>query len=472
MSKENNIDRLFREGLSDFSATPPTHVWDAINAEIKSNRKQKMVLLLWKGSAAAAFIGVIILAGILLHTSNTESPKYLTNLQPDSGLIISENENKQTNETGATSISNTISTNKDVEQKESLYVHELQNQKENSNINKEIKTVAFKNSEEYTNSNLLSAQNNTQIKKEVLLKAISNKDVITHTETIDPSTVFFLQNSDMDNKRMADMIFGDSEDEEEIKKELFAAISVGGQIAPSYSYRDGNNNSAKNESGITKLTGGVNVNFKTSKRFRIETGLLYAQVGQKFSNSSYTPSNSVAFGLLEDNIQPAPSANSYQNSMGNIVPKSSSSGKMFDAAPSTDFEASRTISNMAFFRNSEVEIQQELEYIEIPFILKYDIINKGIALSVNGGVSTNVLVGNNAYNISNNTRNKIGMIEGINAVSYSASFGLGLRTPINSSFDFNVEPRFKYFINSITSSSEYEYKPYSLGLLIGVNYKF
>ncbi len=467
MSKENNIDRLFREGLSDYLATPPTHVWDAINAEIKSKRKQKIVLLLWKGSAAAAFIGVIILAGILFNTRKLETPQHLSSLQSDSGQIIFKSENK---ETATTTANNTTSTNKDDKQIENLYVQELPIGKSlHSSKNIDTKTHLKSNKSKFTN--ILTTNNISKNNKEVALTFLKNKDGIAKTETIDPSTIFFLQNSNMDNKRMTDIIFGDSGEEEKIKKELFTAISVGGQIAPSYSYRDADNNSAKNESGITKLTGGVNVNFKTNKRLRIETGLLYAQVGQKFSNSSYTPNNSMAFGLLEDNIQPTPSSNNYQNSMGNIVPKRSSS-EMFDAAPLTNFGASRTISNMAFSGNSDVDIQQELEYIEIPFILKYDIINKGIALSLNGGVSTNLLVGNNAYNISNNTKNKIGMMEGINTVSYSASFGFGLRTPINSSFDFNLEPRFKYFINSITSSSNYKYKPYSMGVIVGVNYKF
>ncbi len=471
MSKENNIDRLFREGLSDYSATPPTHVWDAINAEIKSNRKQKIVLLLWKGSAAAAFIGVIILAGILFNTRKLQTPQHLTSFQSDSGITISESNNKQNNKTVKSIIDKTTPIKNNVKKKEYKYVQEIPID-ESLYSSKELGKETYLKTTKSKYTNILTTDNNSQNTKEFALTFLPNKDAITKTETIDPSTVFFLQNSNMDNKRMTDIIFGDSEEEEMIKKQPFTAISVGGQIAPSYSYRDADNNSAKNESGITKLTGGVNINFKTNKRLRIETGLLYAQVGQKFSNSSYTPNNSMAFGLLEDNIQPASSSNSYQNSMGNIVPKSSSSGKMFDAAPSTDFEASRTISNMAFFSNSEVDIQQELEYIEIPFILKYDIINKGIALSLNGGVSTNLLVGNNAYNISNNTKNKIGMMEGINAVSYSASFGFGLRTPINSSFDFNLEPRFKYFINSITSSSNYEYKPYSVGVIVGVNYKF
>ncbi len=468
MSKENNIDRLFREGLSDYTETPPTHVWDSINSQLNKERKQKMILLFWKGSAAAAFIGVIILAGLMFHSKPIENNN-LTSKVTDYNISMVDSTN--------TEVRQNITSHNNLNQNNA---HSSINDTFTSNIKSEIsiinktENISIAQDVSFQNTKTHSPYTKSQRSDIKRLEFLENKDGITKTETINPSYIFFIQNKNVIDKHFADAIFEEIEPINQIKRENspLSITSVGGQISPSYTYRNSNQNLANNESGITKINGGVHLNIKANKRLHVETGVLYSQLGQKFSNTSILVNNSMIYGLQNNKTSSSSLNSEYQNSMGNIEIESSNSDILNDAGSNNNIVTNPRISALKSAKKYNTEVQQELEYIEVPFILKYDIINKGIALSLNGGVSTNFLVGNSAYEIENSDKDKIGSMQGISSVSYSASFGLGMRTPINSSLDFNIEPRVKYFINSITKTSGYDYKPYLMGLLIGINYKF
>lgn len=160
--------------------------------------------------------------------------------------------------------------------------------------------------------------------------------------------------------------------------------------------------------------------------------------------------------------------------MGNISLESTAQQELVkDVAISN--AAIRLNSNDLAYSPTQVEaitVQQELEYLEIPFLLRYNLLNKSVGLSVSGGMSTNFLIGNNAYRLENSSKNRIGETQDINEISYSAIFGFGFRAPILKSLDFNLEPRIKYFMNSVTDSPESSYKPYSIGIYTGVSYHF
>jgi hypothetical protein len=60
----------------------------------------------------------------------------------------------------------------------------------------------------------------------------------------------------------------------------------------------------------------------------------------------------------------------------------------------------------------------------------------------------------------------------INEINYLGSFGLGLDYPVSPRFDITLEPRFRYFINPIGTSSEIIVHPFSFGFFAGFNYRF
>ena len=65
----------------------------------------------------------------------------------------------------------------------------------------------------------------------------------------------------------------------------------------------------------------------------------------------------------------------------------------------------------------------------------------------------------------------IGEATNINNISYSLNFGLGFDFPLTKKMSFNIDPKFKYQINTFKDTSG-NFRPYIIGLYTGINYKF
>jgi hypothetical protein len=89
-----------------------------------------------------------------------------------------------------------------------------------------------------------------------------------------------------------------------------------------------------------------------------------------------------------------------------------------------------------------------------------------------GGFSSNFLVGNNAYIENNTGKNLIGSTKDMEALNYSGTLGVGLKYGLSKRFYLNVEPRIKYYLNSLNSNSAVTYKPYTVGVFTGLSYEF
>ena len=61
--------------------------------------------------------------------------------------------------------------------------------------------------------------------------------------------------------------------------------------------------------------------------------------------------------------------------------------------------------------------------------------------------------------------------DNLNNIHFSTNLGIGLKYGFMKSFEFNVEPTFKYLLNTF-SSDDGNFKPYVFGIYSGVSYKF
>ncbi len=121
---------------------------------------------------------------------------------------------------------------------------------------------------------------------------------------------------------------------------------------------------------------------------------------------------------------------------------------------------------------SETGIQQHLDYLEIPFNLRYSVIDRTIEVQLVGGISTNFLVGNYVTAEGASGQEEIGYLSNISKFNYSGNAGLGMIYHMGRKLSILVEPRFRYFINSVNDSSLPVTRPYSIGLYTGLNYTF
>ena len=122
--------------------------------------------------------------------------------------------------------------------------------------------------------------------------------------------------------------------------------------------------------------------------------------------------------------------------------------------------------------SAEEGIQQQLEYLELPFNVRYTVVDRTLELQLIGGLSTNFLVNNSVTMDTPSGPEEIGYLSNIRNVNYSGNAGVGMIYHIHDRFSLRLEPRFRYFLNSVNDETLPSTRPYSLGFYTGLNYTF
>ena len=84
----------------------------------------------------------------------------------------------------------------------------------------------------------------------------------------------------------------------------------------------------------------------------------------------------------------------------------------------------------------EVTAEQYFEYVEVPFLFRYMIIDKKLDVNLCTGIWANFLVGNKAVATDNANNMAKGKTKDINTFNYSGSVSIGLEYPFTHSKAF------------------------------------
>ncbi len=252
---------------------------------------------------------------------------------------------------------------------------------------------------------------------------------------------------------------------------------VGAALSPLYSFRDAEASAmaggAEFESGIVAYAGGVHVSYRTASRLAIESGIFYNKMGISIGAPGIQLFNeSFDFSPLAQESS-STEVTSVTNSVGNIVAKS---GDVYV----NNYKLNASSSNNAFAPdnnyfnaiNTDEGIRQHLDYLELPFNLRYTLVDRTIELQLVGGMSTNFLINNYVTMETSGGTTDIGYLTNIRSVNYSGNAGLGMIYHIREKFSLRLEPRFRYFLNSINDATLPSTRPYTLGVYTGLNYTF
>ena len=92
-------------------------------------------------------------------------------------------------------------------------------------------------------------------------------------------------------------------------------------------------------------------------------------------------------------------------------------------------------------------------------------------MNVSGGLSANFLYDNSTYIVNEGSRYDLDAESGdLKNMNYSGVVGLGLEYPIITKLRINLQPTFRYSLNSINNSGTVY--PYSFGVYTGLKYNF
>ena len=482
MSDKKKIDRLFQEKFKNFEVTPDKSVWKSIDADLKNKKKERRVIpLWWKISGTAA--GIILLIAIGSYfTKDSEStlPETLVESQNNDGNLENESDSNTTLEVidSQSKLVETSPSNTNLNSKTESNLTAKSNQEKitlSKNSNKKLESkkelinnnIVLLNPSTITNSREESQNKSNSIgqskeKINLLEDAINtNENAISQSKNTSDAKENDAKAVVEEKLNNINNAIASNQTKEEIKPEVepIKRWSINPNVAPVYfnSFGDGStihsqfiNNS---KSGKINMSFGVTASYALNNKLSVRTGVSKVNLGYSTNNVAVLSSSSV--GLLNENL--------YKN----IAFSSSGNSVMFlnvNQSFSQDFPT-------AFPNKIKGEIDQEFGFIEVPLEVQYKLLDNKFGMSVIGGVSTLFLNNNEIFSVLDGEKTLLGEATNVNKTSFSANFGVGMNYNITKKINLNIEPTFKYQLNTFDNTSG-DVKPYFIGIYSGIKYKF
>lgn len=464
MQNFENIDRLFNEQLHDFSEKPRPEVWNNISERIGHNKKRKKILFITRVAAGVALLlSLSIAINYFLADKTFDNQKNITknNIIPDNNKIDNANPNKSVEEP-ATSSGSVIADNFNPVKREkpSINTNEIDAQEETFiTIDS---AVYFDNQTE--SINYLSSSDLIEPKYSV----IENENPLLDSNFIQEQVL-----SSYDSSVLL-ALSGNEKDfiEDEVKEKKEGKWLIGGQFGPMYTDDIFSSSSQpvvseqinSKEKGIVSYAGGINISYSLGKRLSVESGIQYSKYGKDLNDinvvsevnrNSYSEVNQPVLTESEDKYLIV-----ISNSAGNIRQKDGHS------TPYYSLETPASQQNLIAVDKVPNTATRYFEYVEVPITVKYKLIDRKIDFSLSTGLSANMLIA-----AKMDIEGEEYKIDNVNEYKYNYMAGIGLEYPILNNFIFNIEPKFRYSLNTLYKDS-YELHPYSFGILSGIIYRF
>ncbi|NND87844.1 MAG: outer membrane beta-barrel protein, partial [Flavobacteriaceae bacterium] len=237
--------------------------------------------------------------------------------------------------------------------------------------------------------------------------------------------------------------------------------AVSPQIAPVY-YNSLNGGSSidpmfadNSQSGDVNVSYGIQVSYKINQRLSVRSGVnnvnvSYTTGGLELANSP----ESAALSAIDHNGMGRVLTAFDKGTVSNIGPSDANFGQITPKAGGSD-----------------AEMNQQIRYYELPLELKYALLDRKIGIHFIGGLST-LFLGDNEVSVrSGSVDQVIGQANNLNDISFSTNIGLGFDYKLSQKFTFNLEPMFKYQLNTYTDSSV-DFSPYTMGVYTGLSFRF
>lgn len=475
MKKENNLDELFRDKLMNYEQEPPVYILDQVLAQVAGARRNRKIVF-WRIAGVAAALLLAFIAGWQFSMNEgNELKQPVVAGQPmrsepaaeteKAALVAQNNKEKISSESGIVRLASATksketgyTTTGAVAGKTVMHRETAPDAATDESERLQPITGLFrllKQEMEWANS--LHDRKMNQIA------------TVTSLRSIDQQI--------MEQNRQ--LILSQNESE---KKGRWL---VGAQVSPEYNVSRSSHsqvyasNMISASSNPVDLGGGISVEFKKGKRWSLQSGVYYSGMGQSSGNSSYSNRNMAASSDLSSNH-----GQEYFNAAVNIDSKSSkmmmnsTAGVIeFSSIPAgivlgTNIEDKALVSSSSAVVVSDTRFIQNFDYLEIPLYLRYTLIDSRFDVEMLGGISSNLLVGNQTFMESNAGKSLIGKTRDMETLNYSGTLGIGLKYGLSKRIFLNVEPRVKYYLNSLNSNSSVIYKPYTVGVFTGLSYEF
>ena len=530
MSDKKNIERLFQEKFKDFEAIPSQKVWDTIEVELQKKKKRRVIPIWFRfsGVAALLLVGALIGYGILnnspeinptngvvnqenndlkndngknliptenaaknndvitdvneLNDSNPEKTNAVAsdkNLQNDAvvnqevseELTPRDNNNRLKNKNTAvtyslnkktTSVKDKKKDNLQLTSENNLIANGTENKSENQIKNEVAKSTESKNNDAIANqesSKSKENQNTTLENNKIVIEKEINKtktEVAFDTKTIDEQKKDSTAVATVVPNPLEELLLQQEKEKQAVTETKVNRWQITSNVAPIYFSSASNGSPVSEEfsdnskSYEKNLSYGVGINYALSDKWTVRSGVNKLTLG-------YNTNDIVYYAGLEN------------------ATARNASGPSFQARGSQIIIEDNTAINMLSFDDipgkNAGQLNQTMGYIEVPVELSYKLLDKKFGIELIGGMSTMFLNENNLSVMSNGYSVDAGKADNLNDVSFTSNIGLGFKYKFWKSFQANIEPKFKYQLNTF-SENEGGFKPYFIGIYSGLSFSF
>ncbi len=494
MTVHSDIDNIFNEGLNDYSEKAPAFIWDNINQELNKKRNKKNRNILYAFAASIALL-LSFGSGYLFTDFNTnriaENDTKSVNIESKqtntSEIILIHKKTHSNNELSPINKSNIGKSNikKPLKQK-SIEKQTKPKNKSNSKIKKasssgillppvfaeannynESRTSSIKN-EKTTTNNKIELLTSLELKQTLLTTNKPEKDLVYEIRLLpllpEPTTIHTTTVHKQWSVGLSGTPLLSYRHVQDIENETYAASANTSGLQQNY----------ENERPLVSYSAGVNINYKFAKRWKIQSGFYMSETGQVINNIDLAQAPSSIYNY-DSNAEYI-----INSSAGNIKIKGNSES-LYNYANSNEsynYYSSKDALDRYGAELDQIEKStttaefiQTLEYFEVPVVLAYKLVDRKLDVNISSGVSANFLVNNTTYLRNNNDRQDINAeVEGIKSMNYSSIIGFGLEYPLIERLLLNLNPTFKYSINSVNTAGNVY--PYSFGIYTGLKYNF
>ena len=477
MKENKNIDRLFQEQLKSFEASPNNQVWLNIEAELKKDKKRKVIPLWLKYSGIAA---ALLLGLFFLNTNQTFHWRTERHIVSNTKISKDSSDKKQIDPKKSSNKNKIVSNSREKFKSKKEIVNtnfskSVAKDEKDSNPNDSSKVLVYqkKNS---NNAEVFLPKSNLPLNQLVTNQNNNNnsslkaeKNSVTNSNSLVNALNQILEKKDFnENEEPKKQVATNPESPNELE-EILKAKSVQKTVVVSKSknkwqittnvapvYLNANSGGSPIDEKLSdyekrsdkSISFGIGVRYAVGKKTVIRSGLNKVVLGYNTNNVLY------AAGLTANNL------NNIKYSSNNVI-------KFVNDA------------NYSLLTTSEKEIQntntgnlnQKMGYYELPMEVSYAVLDKKFGINLIGGFSTLFLNENSISLESSQSNILLGEAKNLSQVHFSSNVGLGFKYQITKSFQINVEPIVKYQLNTFSNNSA-DFKPLFVGLYSGISYGF
>lgn len=493
---EDNLDKLFQEKLTDFQELPDDRVWRSIEASLDKKHGSRWVIpLWWKLGGAAAVLAIFFFAidpfsitnavdPVITEVENKGSEKEVDNRTNDVLNNTIKNNTSVTNTQGVTKKGSILEVVTKADNRESSKAEAMDASlaketddndkflnyeevkainvaakganKENDHMVGESPTLG-KIQDSLKTPNTFQFSDDRQLVEGDILHKPGQEQLPTTleeaVETMDPKKKSILD--DIEN----------SEETIKVAETQGGKWSAGPTVAPIYFNGFGEGSpinsilASNSKTGNVTLSYGLTVSYEVSKKISIRSGIHKVDYGYTTNDVSFTSSFNTASNAQLKNIN-------YTNTAQSIVLRDTRNQL---GAPLNGSQIALDFTGKNPTRMGTMG--QQIGYLEVPMEINFAIVDRKFGVNLIGGLSSLFLMDNVVVLQSSGQTTELGEANNINSVNFSTNIGLGLNYRFSNNLKLNVEPVFKYQLNTFDGTSG-SFNPYSLGVYSGFSFKF